>query len=86
MKTNKYTSESTTQFFIGAAGGIAVTFAATFGWHSEAKSVASILDVHSVILVAVGVGLLATGIFVRRTVLRVIDLESQVAKLPKQEG
>jgi ammonia channel protein AmtB len=86
MKTHKYGSEPTTQFFIGAAGGIAVTLAATFGWYSEAKTVDSILDVHSVILVAVGVGLLATGIFVRRTVLRVIDLESQVAKLPNQEG
>ena len=69
------------QFFVGAAGATVVCLGASYGWYSEAKAAGSVLSVHSVILIAAGVGLLAAGLFVRRTALRLVELEKQLTQL-----
>lgn len=74
------------QLLVGAAGGVAVSLGASFGWYSEAKTAGSVLSVHSVILVAAGLGLLAAGLFIRRAALRLVELEKQLAKLQQSKG
>ena len=73
-------------FFVSTAGAIAVSQAISFGWYSEGAGMGSVLKVHSEILIAAGLGLLAAGYFIRQSSSRIAALEAQLALLQKKNG
>jgi hypothetical protein len=74
------------QFFVALAGVIAVSQAISFGWYSEGARMGSVLRVHSEILFAAGLGLLAAGYFIRQSSSRISALEEQLALLQQKKG
>lgn len=74
------------QLFVGGGGAVVFALAGSFGWQSATAKPESVLGVHSVILIAAGVALLAASLFIRHASSRIAALEKQVAHLRRTNG
>jgi hypothetical protein len=78
--------DAITDLVIGGAGGCALALAASSGWFNRDQAVGHILNLHSAILVLVGLGLLVASFAIRRAASRIAFLEDQITTLKRQNG
>jgi hypothetical protein len=67
-------------------GADSFAFAASFFWYPREQGVEHISNLHPVILIAVGLGVLFASHSIRRAAKRIADLEDQIASLQKTSG
>tara|TARA_R110002020_G_scaffold26134_1_gene84492 strand:- start:302 stop:553 length:252 start_codon:yes stop_codon:yes gene_type:complete len=82
----KLNPESSSQFLIGTAGAIAISLPVSFGWYASGSKMDTVLQNHSIVLFAAGVGLLAASFFIRKLSARISVLEAQLSALNQNKG
>ena len=78
--------DAITNMLISGAGAVAFSVGASFGWYSKYQSMEHFIDLHAVLLAAIGAGILVAAYSIRRANTRIALLEDKLNSLQTRSG